>query len=369
VEYAARAVKKNSGSMLSHTGELLAPILAQQPRGDIEVLDPKKLAKKRSGDVDIAQVGRDTAMPWQADGRAWHTGGRVARNGKPTRWEGAALAKVVDFIEQFEGLKPANWNDQSTVEITAERKVGTGWFFHALTGDEWLVRFYFRVPKNTFDADKITRSLRMKPVDEIDEIQVYGRGERVKFNNSKGPFQEVAVDVHWLKEIDTPAFWEFVEHAVAAYLERVEVQQQKSAEDLMPWKVLGRKWHVSRKGFPSNKRVHWETAVLERLLDVVDDALKGFEVDWSNKVLINYSPLGEKTPIVSVQTKRREGVFVTILTPPGRIALGQIATLGAQREIVPHRSGQEAVKVMFDDVEQVDRQAISHLLRQAGSSH
>jgi excinuclease ABC subunit A len=132
----------------------------------------------------------------------------------------------------------------------------------------------------------------------------------------------------------------------------------------MPWKVLGRKWHLSRKGFPSNKRVHWETAVLERLLDVFDDALKNCEVDWSNKVLINYVQPGEKNPVVSVQTKRREGIFVTILTPPGRIALGQIATLGAEREITTHRSGQEAVKVMFDDLEQVDGKAIRELLRQ-----
>ncbi len=352
------------GSMLSHTGELLARILAQQPRGDIEVLDPKKLAKKRSGDIDIAQVGRETAMPWQADGRAWHTGGRVARNGKQSRWEGAALAKVVDFIEQFEGLKPANWNDQSTVEITAERKVGTGWFFHALTGDEWLVRLYFRVPKNTFDAEKITRSLRLKAVDEIDEIQVYGRGERVKFKNSKGPFQEVAIDVHWLKEIDTPAFWEFVEHAVASYLERVEVQQQRSPEDLMPWKVLGRKWHLTRKGFPSNKRVHWELAVLEQLLDILDASLKKSDIDWSNKTLISYKSATDGGLQVEVQTKRREGVFLTILMPPGKIALGQIATLGADREIASHRSGSDAVKVRFDDVEQVDKGGLTALLQQ-----
>ncbi len=292
-------------------------------------------------------------------------GGRVSRNGKPCRWEGAAVEKVVDFIEQFEGLKAANWNDQSTVEITADRKTGTGWFFHALTGDEWLVRFYFRVPKNTFDPDAITRSLRLKSVDEIDEIQVYGRGDRVKFNNKKGPFQEIAVDVHWLEEIDTPDFWDFVEHAVASYVERVEVQEKKSPEDLMPWKVLGRKWHLTRKGFPSNKRVQWETGLLEHLLDIFDSTLKKSEVDWSNKTLISYKSPGDSALQIEIQTKRREGIFVSILTSPGMIALGQIATLGADREITQHRSGQEAVKVMFDSVNQVDKPAIVELLKQA----
>ncbi|QDU39982.1 UvrABC system protein A [Maioricimonas rarisocia] len=343
----------DSQRMRSWTAELLAPVLDEHDRGDIEVFDARAVAKKRKGDIDIARVGKDVAMPWKVDGRRWHTDQRVARNGKPCKWEGAALELVVDKLETIKGLKKANWNDQSTVEVTAKKKTGTGWFFHALTGDEWLVRLYFRVPKKTFDPDELAARLDLKPVDEIDELPVYGRGPRVKFNNTKGPFQEVAIDVHWLKEIDTPEFRQFVEEAAAAYLERVE-QSGTDTAAIAPWKQLGRKWHLSRKGFPSNRRVGWDAKVLDTLLEQLEATLPDADVDWGNKTLVYFRPSGNGDEVwAEVQTKRRDAVHLQLLSEPGKFALGQVAHLGADREITTHRSGREAVRISFDDVSQV----------------
>ncbi len=336
----------------SWTGELLAPVLEQSTRGEVQVFDAKAAAKKQAGDVDIAKVGKDAPLPWKVDGRKWHTQDRPARNGKPCQWEGAALEYVIDLIEEYEGLKEANWGDPSTVEITAETKVGTGWFFHALTGDEWFVRLYFRVPKNSLDPDEIHEELNLTPVDDIDDIPVYGRGDRVKFNNTKGPFQEVAIDVHSLDEIDTPEFRAFVESAIAEYVGQIEQQQKKDPNDLMPWKVLGRKWHVSRKGFALNKRVIWSASVLEILLDVIDNSLNDFEYDWGKKTLTSLQS-SDGTPIGELQTKRRDGVYLSLFTEPGQIALGQVADLGAEQEIASHRNGKEAVKLRFTTLKQV----------------
>lgn len=355
----------NASRPRSYTGELLAPVLARGRRGTIEVFDVTQAAAKQKGDVDIARVGREAALPWKVDGRKWHTQDRPARNGRSCRWEGAALEFVVDLIGQYEGLRPVNWNDPSTVEITSEQKAGVGWFFHALTGDEWLLRLYFRVPKKSFDEERLARDLALTPVDELDEIQVYGRGERVKFNNTKGPFQEVMIDVYRRDEIDTPAFRAFVEEAIACYVTKAAQQEQAPAEAVMPWKVLGRKWHLSRKGFPSSKRIHWDAAVLESLLDVLEPALDGCEPDWSNKTLITWKDAAG-SPRVEVQTKRREAVFLTLLTAPGRIALGQIADFGSDREITPHRSGQDAVRIEFRVPEEVDAGRLTALLRASG---
>ena len=193
VAYAESACERGTSApdngepaMRSWTGELLAPVLERDERGDLELFDAKAVAKKKAGDVDIARVGKDAAVPWKVDGRKWHTQDRPARNGKPVQWDGAALAFVVDLLEEIDGLKETNWNDQRTVEITAEKKAGTGWFFHALTGDEWFVRFCFRVPKKTFDADRLAEQLDLTPFDDIDEIPVYGRGERVRGHQHQG---------------------------------------------------------------------------------------------------------------------------------------------------------------------------------------
>ena len=210
VEYAT--AKKSTPKPRSFTGELLAPILADGKRREREVFNAREAAKKRAGDLDIAQVGRDAQMPWKKDGRRWHTQDRISHAGTPCRWEGAALELIVDFLDGRPGLQPVNFNSRSTVEI-AGPKNGHGWFFHALTGDEWLLSLTFRVPKNTFVQDTLRGRLALESLDDLDELPIYGRTERVRVKNLKGPWQEVKITVHWLREVDTPEFREFLDAA------------------------------------------------------------------------------------------------------------------------------------------------------------
>jgi excinuclease ABC subunit A len=221
----------------SWTGELLKPVLEQGQRGDLDFFDVAEAARKKKGDLDISSVGKETAAPWQTNGRDWHTRSRISRSGKECRWEGEALEMVVDELAKNRGLKPANWNDQARVEITARKKTGTGWFFHALTGDEWLLRLCFRVPKGTFTEAELQRRIPLKSVNELDELPIYNRSDRVRINQQKGPFQEVIFDVHWKEEIDTPEFRKFLSQAANAYLGQVERIEQ-SGQELMPWKVM-----------------------------------------------------------------------------------------------------------------------------------
>ena len=362
-EVVAGGAAGNNGSPKSHTAQLLAPILNDGARGRIEVFSAKQAAKKRSGDVDLKEVGKESDLPWKVDGRRWHTHERPARNGKPTRWEGDALAYVADLIAEYDELKPANWNDQSTVEITSKKKSGSGWFLHALTGDEWLLRLYIRVPKKTFDAEQVKQRLALTSVDDIDELPVYGRGERVRIKNQKGPFQEIMLDVHWKREIETPEFRDFLEQAVAAYLNRVNMSGTKVA-DVTPWKVLGRKWHLSRKGFPSRKRIEWSPDVLEELVGLIEQSCPDAQFDWENKQVVYVRQNGSEENCVQIHTKRRAGVDFTLLTQPGEVALGRIAAFGAEREIVPHRDGRQAVRIRLDDSRQLRQPAFRKFLKQ-----
>src|SRR5438105_7251194 len=160
-------------------------------------------------------------MPWQVDGRRWHTLERVAHNGRPPRWEGTALDFVVERLESNRGFAAVNWNDRSVVEVTGAGSPAT-WFLHALTGDEWLLTLRFRVGRNTFREDDLAAKLELKPIDDLDELAVYGRGDRVRVKNLKGPWQEVTVSVHWLREIETPAFRAFLDRAINSYLARTQ---------------------------------------------------------------------------------------------------------------------------------------------------
>src|SRR5574341_2249572 len=137
------------------------------------------------------------------------------------------------------------------------REKSGGRFLHAQTGDEWLLTLKFRVKKGTFQEDRLQSRLALRRIDDLDDLPVYGRGDRVRVKNLKGPFQEVTITVHWKREIDTPEFRKFLKEAVTAYGAQSRAGRL-NPDGLMPWKVLGRKWHLSRKGFPSNKRVAWE---------------------------------------------------------------------------------------------------------------
>jgi len=344
----------------SHTGRMLAPVLQHGKREERDVFDAKAVAKKQQGDVDLAQVGRGAKMPWQIDGRKWHLHDRLSHNGKPCRWDGAALASVVDRIEARDGFAPANWNDRSTVEIKGETKAGT-WFFHSHTGDEWILKLIVRVPKNTFTQDDLARRLRLTSFDHIDEIPVYGRGDRVRVKNIKGPWQEITVTTHNRDDVETPAFTDFLAHACRAFLGEARRATQNPA-DLMPWKVLGKKWHLMRKGFPSGKRVHWEAETLEKLFALLEDVCPHAEFDWANKTQVNIRRNGSDDVAATLRTKQREAIELHLYQPPGATALGRIAGLGESREITPFRDGREVVKLRLKTTGQVEAAGLREVL-------
>ena len=358
---------EREGPFRSHTGEMLAPVLATAARSQRELFDVSEAVKKQAGDLDWKQIGREAKMPWQRDGRRWHTVERIAHNGRPCRWEGEALGRLVDRIEAVAGFRQADWNDRSVVELTGRRKKA-GWFLHALTGDEWLLRLNFRVRRNTFRQDDLRWQLDLKPIDDLDELPIYGRVQRVKVRNLKGPWQEVSIVVHWLREIDTPGFREFLETACRSFLAEVDRDDLKLT-DLTPWKVLGRKWHLSRKGFPSGKRVAWKSDVLDQLFDLLIDVCPNGDIDWGNKQVVHFyretnRPGEDRVLWVSVRTKRRGGIDLTMTTPPGRFALGRIAEFGSEREIKPAPDGRETIRIRFTTIDQVTSAALRTFLKE-----
>ena len=349
----------------SYTAELLAPLLKSDPRAERDVFNAAQATRQRDGDLDLRQVGRDAKLPWQRDGRRWHTSERVSYSGHACRWEGAALEFVIGRLENDADFASANWGHRTTVEVMSASKTG-GWFLHALTGDEWLLTLTFRVKKNTFRRDALDEQLGLRPVDDIDELPVYGRSDRVRVKNERGPWQKVTITVHWLKEIDTAGFKRFLKDAIRSYIEQARAAKI-NPDDLTPWKVLGRKWHLSRKGFPSHRRIRWDASVLENLTKLLDSLLPDAEVDWSNKQVVYFRRAGEKNPLVELHTKRRGGVDLTIITEPGRIAFGRIAELGAEREIAERRTG-ERVRIRFDGVRQVRSSELKTLLSEIRDS-
>ena len=352
VEYALATAEQSTSSKRSQknlpsvTGLALAPVLEVDPREEREVYDPTSDQEDREGDLEITEVGQQAKMPWQIDGRQWHTQDRVGRKGEPCRWEGRALEEIVDRIHELGEFHETDWSARTIVEIAGQTK-SHGWFLHAITGEAWLLKLKFRTSKGTFRRDEIAKKLDLKTLNQMEDLPVYGNQPRVRCKSIRGPWQEVEIRVHSFEEINTPEFWEFLENAVKGF-EKLTTRAASNPEDLMPWKKLGRKWHFSRRGFPPGKKIKWQASLLEELCELlVEVAGEDSQFLWNNQQLVHLYVPGQRQPWATVHTKRPATLELTLTGPKSQFGLGRITKLGSDREIDGTAEETDLVKIKF----------------------
>jgi excinuclease ABC subunit A len=344
----------------SHTAEALAPILAAGPRAERKKFDPFEQQQRRVGDLEISEVGKTAKMPWQADGRKWHTQDRVGRTGEPCRWDGRILERIVDRIHELGEFAETDWYERSVVEICAMKK-SDGWFFHAITGETWLLKLKFRVYRGTFQRDELQSRIELKTLNELAHLPIYGNEPRVKVKTLRGPWQEVEIRVHSLDEIDTPEFWSFLEEAIAGF-SRFTEKASVAPEEIAPWKALGQKWHFMRKGFPPGKSVAWPTELLEELCELLKDNAPGGQFLWNNQQLVHYIPAGHREPWATIQTKKPHALLLHLIGPKGKFGKGRLLELGADRDLDDSREDRDIVRLQFVAEEHLHRGELDRFL-------
>jgi excinuclease ABC subunit A len=248
------------------------------------------------------------------------------------------------------------------VEIRAARK-SDGWFFHAITGEEWLLKMKFRTGRNTFQRDELVRRLDLKPLNDMPELPLYGTEPRVRCRNLRGPWQEIEVRVHSYEEIDRPEFWKFVDQAVAGF-ERFSERVEHHADVLAPWKQLGRKWHLSRRGFPLGGTVEWEAEVLEELIELLAETAPGGQLLWNNKQVVPFYVPSQHEPWAAVQTKKLDGVYLVLTGPKGRFAQGRLAALGLDARVDGSRPGCDLLRIKFRTLDDLHRADLPAFLKE-----
>jgi excinuclease ABC subunit A len=346
----------------SHTGAILAGVLSAGPHAQRPRFDPRAVDISRAGDIELEKVGADAPMPWEADGKGWHTSQRITSKGKACRWEGKMLSWLDDRIHSAGKFSATNWNHRSVVEIAAPTK-SQGWFLHAMTGMEWLLGLVFRVGKNTFKAEELIRRLGILPLNETPGLEVYGHEARVQVANLKSPWQEVTILAHRLSEIDTPAFRKFLDEAVASFHNNLQ-RLQTRPEDLMPWKLNGERWHLGEKGFPIGARVAWDRALLPRLLQLVREIEPGLQVGWANRVAITLHVPGASRAWAQWRTKESHALICRFLGKKGQFNLSQIEAFGRAPEIIDSRSDGDVIHLQFQNAQQLPAQKLKDLLGQ-----
>ena len=242
----------------SHTARFLRGLLAAGPFAERPKFDPKAAARKAieaaraAPDPRAARAngkarpkGKDrdqgeaaaiptAKAPWEIDGRKWHTQDRVARNGRPARWDGQILDRIVSRVETLAagGLAPTNWSERGVVRIDGldkDTKLGFP-FLHATTSGEWVVTLRFFVPRGTFRANAVESLLKLVPFHES-PTPVLSDAPRVKIE-TMGPYQEIVITGHSAADFETLGFEAFLGKAVAAYLGQGKTGKLRKASEL-----------------------------------------------------------------------------------------------------------------------------------------
>ena len=361
VQYAKQARKPKSEQPPSYTGDALASVLEAGPYAERVEYNPNRDDRWRKNDMDIEDIGKSAKMPWESDGRRWHTQDRVGRQGEPVNWDGKILEEVADYIQREEGFGETNWSERTVVEITGLKK-SQGWFFHAITGEAWLLKMKFRVRPRTFKRDELIEQLPLQTANEMDDLPIYGNTPRVRVLNNKSGFQEIEIRAHSWQEINIPAFWEFLDQAIASFQNRIK-RVELNIDDHTPWAKLGQKWHFMQKGFPTGRKVQWDFEVLEVLHNLLQEISPDGSILWKNKQVVHLYRPDQKDPWASIQTKKPDALWLQLSCPQNTVALGRVADL-ADDPSVTNVNGKDLVRINFKHPDQVKQPKFKEFLQE-----
>jgi excinuclease ABC subunit A len=237
----------------SLTGAILKGVLAASPSAERVRFDPEAAARAALEEAKRARASdefRDAIKaPWEIDGRRWHTVDRVGRNGKPARWDGRILERIIDVIESKSLFAPTDWSGRSVVRI-AQNGNKDSLFLEAATGHEWVLTLRWQVPRNTFKAQTLQTALKLTPFHEISP-PVLSDAARIKVANTKQGTQEVVITAHLADELETDAFIEFLEQAIGA---AAGTSSRANGDGASKSGFPGGTWQEKLKRLPARKK-------------------------------------------------------------------------------------------------------------------
>ena len=373
----------------SHTGTALAPVLAAGPHAPAQAL---RLCRGRDSAGGRSRYcrswpGRSHALGNRRPPLAHRGSRRPQRQALPLGrphpgrrdrphpepigllrrpWVHGARSQppgaAANPLAEQELFSETDWNSRSVVEIRAAKK-SDGWFFHAITGEEWLLKMKFRTARHTFSPDELVGRLDLKPLNDMPELPLYGTEPRVKVRSLRGPWQEIELRVYAYSEINRPEFWDFIDRAVGGFGKYAK-QAQAKTDILQPWKQLGRKWHFARRGFPLGGKVEWEMEVLEDLVELLNETAPYGQLLWNNKQVVPLYVPQQREAWAAVQTKKLDAVYLHLTGPKGRFAQGRITGLGFDARVDGEKTGMDVLRIKFRSTEDLRRGDLAAFLKE-----
>ena len=324
----------------SHTAAALGPVLKAGPREErvieltrsISAARASMSAARASMSDALAESQADAKMPWERDGRAWHTASPVDGQGEAVKWDPAVLVWLVETMESIGTFAPTDWGERTRIELKA--KAAKQWFCHILTGGSDLLDVAVRVPEGTFTTAAVQRKLKIKTLDERNDLPIYGQWARLRQRALTEGWEEWRLHLRDFKDVVKPAFRAFLKTAAAAYAARLD----RDADDptlAQPWKAEGQQWHLSQRSINRRHQVRWKPTVLMALIGRFKSMEPNLQATWDTRTAVQISVPGEDSPAGKIVTNIGRGLRVELRAPVGSLTPTLVERLGEDVEIKP----------------------------------
>jgi excinuclease ABC subunit A len=314
----------------SHTGAALVPVLATGPIEERRTHQPEHAVTRELAVPPAADLDEDVPMPWERDGRAWHTVDHLDSKGQPVEWDTGILVWLVETMESAGTFAPTDWNHRTRIEITASG--ATPWFCHILTGGTDLLEVAIRVPEGTFKLAELRRRLAVMTLDERTDLPIYGQWNRVRRRAVTGGWEEWRLYLRDFTDVSRRAFRTFLKTAAAAYATKLEEAEADPAS-ARPWMADGRAWHLSQQSIARRHAARWKPALLLALIGRFKAIEPRLTVDWRSKTAVQLVLPGDTRWAAKIVTNIGRGLRVELRTPTGALTPTQIERMGQDTEI------------------------------------
>ena len=128
----------------------------------------------------------------------------------------------------------------------------------------------------------------------------------------------------------------------------------------MPWKVMGEKWHLSRKGFPLGRPPKWPGELIEELVELLKDVAPDGQFLWNNQQLVNVFIPGQREAWATILSKKSEALELRLRGPKGQFTLGRILHLGGDRSLSGARDGYDVIHLIFRTPKELGHRDTEH---------
>ena len=121
-----------------------------------------------------------------------------------------------------------------------------------------------------------------------------------------------------------------------------------------PWKILGRRWHWTAKGFPNNAQPKWPLELAEKAIAFLESMVGDRHVDLLSPTEIHFGPLPHELTWATLKTKSPESLVLMLVGPATAIDLELLKKVEIEGtvEIIDSKKTTRT-KLHFNDLKQI----------------